>query len=84
MRWFELKDLIRLIRAMLGELTAATVAEPVYSAVAADTIAVAFVEGWRGEACHIAITDKSGKIAGYKIVDLFSSLPRRAMPMACW
>ncbi|OGK08321.1 MAG: hydrogenase [Candidatus Riflebacteria bacterium GWC2_50_8] len=69
MRWLELKDSIRLIRAMLTELTAATVAEPVRSHAVADSIAVALTEGWRGEVCHVAVTDNAGKIAGYKIVD---------------
>jgi Ni,Fe-hydrogenase III large subunit len=27
------------------------------------------VEGWRGEIVHVAITDESGKIAGYTVVD---------------
>ncbi len=36
---------------------------------AADNIAVALTEGWRGEICHIAITDNSGKLSQYKVVD---------------
>jgi Ni,Fe-hydrogenase III large subunit len=27
------------------------------------------VEGWRGEICHVAITDDQGRFAAYKIVD---------------
>jgi Ni,Fe-hydrogenase III large subunit len=34
-----------------------------------DTIAVSLVEGWRGEICHVAITDQSGRFKSYKIVD---------------
>jgi Ni,Fe-hydrogenase III large subunit len=34
-----------------------------------DSLAVALVEGWRGEICHIALTDASGRIGYYKIVD---------------
>jgi Ni,Fe-hydrogenase III large subunit len=26
-------------------------------------------EGWRGEICHVAITDDTGKFARYKITD---------------
>src|ERR1017187_3941657 len=37
--------------------------------IAADTLAVALVEGWRGEICHVALTDGAGKFRGYKIVD---------------
>lgn len=36
---------------------------------AADTLAVALVEGWRGEVCHVALTDAAGKFRRYKIVD---------------
>ena len=30
---------------------------------------VALVEGWRGEICHVALTDAAGRFARYKIVD---------------
>lgn len=33
------------------------------------TLAVALVEGWRGEVCHVALTDDAGRLRGYKIVD---------------
>jgi Ni,Fe-hydrogenase III large subunit len=32
-------------------------------------IAVALVEGWRGEICHVALTDADGRFAAYKVVD---------------
>jgi Ni,Fe-hydrogenase III large subunit len=32
-------------------------------------IAVSLVEGWRGEICHVAITDPEGQLAHYKMVD---------------
>ena len=31
--------------------------------------AISMVEGWRGEICHIAITDNNGNIAHYKVKD---------------
>ena len=37
--------------------------------MAADTLAVALVEGWRGETCHVALTDGAGRFRRYKIVD---------------
>jgi Ni,Fe-hydrogenase III large subunit len=37
--------------------------------LAADSLAVALVEGWRGEVCHVAITDGAGSLRRYKIVD---------------
>jgi Ni,Fe-hydrogenase III large subunit len=36
---------------------------------AGDTLAVALVEGWRGETCHVALTDAAGHFRHYKIVD---------------
>ena len=36
---------------------------------APDTLAVALVEGWRGEVCHVALTDGSGRFRRYKITD---------------
>lgn len=36
---------------------------------APDTLAVALVEGWRGEVCHVALTDATGRFRRYKIVD---------------
>ena len=32
-------------------------------------LCVSLVEGWRGEICHVAETDGSGRLAHYKIVD---------------
>lgn len=46
-----------------GELSA----EPMPPAP--DTLAVALVEGWRGEVCHVALTDASGRFKRYKIID---------------
>jgi Ni,Fe-hydrogenase III large subunit len=37
--------------------------------LAPDTLALALVEGWRGEVCHVALTDSAGRFRRYKIVD---------------
>lgn len=34
-----------------------------------NSLAITLVEGWRGEICHVAFTDKNGKIEQYKIKD---------------
>jgi len=39
------------------------------AAPAPDTLAVALVEGWRGEVCHVALTDAAGRFRRYKITD---------------
>ena len=38
-------------------------------AAAGDRLAVALVEGWRGEVCHVALTDAAGRFRRYKITD---------------
>lgn len=37
--------------------------------LAADSLAVSLVEGWRGEVCHVALTDATGRVARYKMID---------------
>lgn len=37
--------------------------------LAPDSLAVALVEGWRGELVHLALTDGAGRFARYKVVD---------------
>ncbi|MCX6868940.1 MAG: NADH-quinone oxidoreductase subunit C [Verrucomicrobia bacterium] len=39
------------------------------AAPAPDTLAVALVESWRGEVCHVALTDGAGRFRRYKITD---------------
>jgi Ni,Fe-hydrogenase III large subunit len=34
-----------------------------------DSFAISLTEGWRGEICHTAITDKNGELIHYKIKD---------------
>jgi Ni,Fe-hydrogenase III large subunit len=34
-----------------------------------DTLVVSLVEGWRGEVCHVALTDAAGRFRRYKIID---------------
>jgi Ni,Fe-hydrogenase III large subunit len=46
-----------------GELRAAP------AALGRDAVAVALVEGWRGEVCHVAVTDGGGRLRAYKVVD---------------
>jgi len=34
-----------------------------------EAMSVSLVEGWRGEICHVALTDSKGEFEHYKIVD---------------
>jgi Ni,Fe-hydrogenase III large subunit len=38
-------------------------------ALSPDRLAVSLVEGWRGEVCHVAVTDMEGRFTRYKVVD---------------
>ena len=43
---------------------------PDYNApLAPNSLSFSLVEGWRGEICHVAVTDSEGNIAKYKIKD---------------
>lgn len=40
-----------------------------FAALPPHTLAVAQVEGWRGEVCHVGLTDSQGRILVYKVID---------------
>ena len=49
---------------------AAPLPSPDYAPAARpDALAFGLVEGWRGEICHVALTDAQGALRGYKIKD---------------
>ncbi len=73
-------DLSRLA-ARTGARTAATPPAPP-SRLPARKLAVAQVEGWRGEICHLAVTDAEGELLACKIVDpSFHNWPGLALAM---
>jgi Ni,Fe-hydrogenase III large subunit/NADH:ubiquinone oxidoreductase subunit C len=44
--------------------------KPVYDyRLKPDSLAFSLTEGWRGEICHIAMTDENGRISHYKVKD---------------
>jgi Ni,Fe-hydrogenase III large subunit len=67
-RWLEIQRSVAFVKDQLHGLpdgpTRATV-----GALQPESLAVALVEGWRGEICHVALTDEQGRFARYKIVD---------------
>ncbi len=67
-RWLELQRSGQFLLEQLATPPDGPIAEPV-AAPAPDTLAVALVEGWRGEICHVALTDSAGKFRRYKITD---------------
>ena len=47
-----------------------TIEAPDYDApLMPEALSFSLVEGWRGEICHVALTDKEGAIAKYKVKD---------------
>ena len=58
------------IESLLASYTPSDIARPDYeAALAGESLAFSLVEGWRGEICHVAITDSKGDISTYKIKD---------------
>ena len=67
-RWLEVQRSIDFVREQLRSLPPGDVRSAV-GALAPDQIVVALAEGWRGELCHVALTDGAGRFERYKIVD---------------
>jgi Ni,Fe-hydrogenase III large subunit len=67
-RWLEIERSMEYVRAQLGELPRGPARREV-PAPRPGHFAVALVEGWRGELCHVALTDDLGRFAAYKVVD---------------
>ncbi len=70
-RWLEIQWSAAFIVDRLRNLPDGPVRhpQPPTMPLSADSIAVALVEGWRGEICHVAVTDAAGCFAAYKVVD---------------
>lgn len=67
-RWFEIQNSVQIIRTALPDMQSGA-ALPRLPDLAPDQIAVSLVEGWRGEICHVAITDEKGELKRYKVTD---------------
>jgi len=67
-RWLEIQRSGQFIMEQFDALPAGAVRTET-GPLAPESLAVALVEGWRGEICHVAITDKAGAFAQYKVVD---------------
>ena len=67
-RWLEIQRSADFVLTHLKQLPAGSVQATV-GALRPDHLAVALVEGWRGEICHVALTDVRGRFRCYKVVD---------------
>jgi Ni,Fe-hydrogenase III large subunit len=67
-RWLEIQRSYAFIREQLQTLPSGPIRRACNS-LRPDRLCVSLVEGWRGEVCHVAITNSEGRLASYKIVD---------------
>jgi Ni,Fe-hydrogenase III large subunit len=67
-RWLEIQQSMQFIREQIAAIPSGAPCVTV-GALCPDSFVVTLNEGWRGEVCHVAITDKQGRFARYKIVD---------------
>jgi Ni,Fe-hydrogenase III large subunit len=67
-RWLEIQRSAGFIREQLRALPDGPVRVPIRP-LFPEHLAVSMVEGWRGELCHVALTDDAGQLAHYKVVD---------------
>ena len=68
MRWQEIQNSVAFIQEQLAALSDGPIGVDVGS-LQPEQVAVSLVEGWRGEICHVALTDANSRFARYKIVD---------------
>jgi len=67
-RWLELQRSGDFLREQVCASPEGATFEPL-PAPRPDLFATALVEGWRGEVCHVALTDAQGRLRRYKITD---------------
>ncbi|HSJ96264.1 MAG TPA: hydrogenase [Myxococcota bacterium] len=67
-RWLEIERSIDFVRAQLAALPRGPCRRDCPAPRGA-MLAASLIEGWRGEVCHVAVTDASGRFASYKVVD---------------
>jgi Ni,Fe-hydrogenase III large subunit len=68
LRWLEIQRSGAFVREQFASMPDGPILSPA-GPLPADRLVVSLVEGWRGEICHVAITDANGRFAHYKIVD---------------
>jgi Ni,Fe-hydrogenase III large subunit len=67
-RWLEIQRSGAFLREQIPAAPEGPACDPL-GPIAPNTLAVSLVESWRGEVCHVALTDDAGKFRRYKIVD---------------
>jgi Ni,Fe-hydrogenase III large subunit len=67
-RWLEVQQSIQFIRDLLEALPGGNPLNAV-AELAPSSVIVSLNEGWRGEVCHVAVTDDRRRLKRYKVVD---------------
>jgi len=73
-RWLEIQRSIDFIQERLesmpeGGITAGGIPPGSIRVLPPLSFAASLIEGWRGEVCHVAVTDAEGRFARYKVTD---------------
>ncbi|MCX5734958.1 MAG: NADH-quinone oxidoreductase subunit C [candidate division NC10 bacterium] len=67
-RWLEIQRSAEFVRDQLRALPDGPIGARA-GELFPEQLAVTLVEGWRGEICHVALTDDHGRLLHYKVVD---------------
>jgi Ni,Fe-hydrogenase III large subunit len=67
-RWLEIQRSVTFVKELLAALPGGSLRREA-SGIGSSRVAVSLVEGWRGEICHVALTDAAGRFERYKVVD---------------
>ena len=67
-RWLEIQRSVTFVKELLAALPRGPLRRDA-SGIGSSRVAVSLVEGWRGEICHVALTDAGGRFERYKVID---------------
>lgn len=67
-RWLEIQRSLAFVGEQLDSLPEGAILEAT-GPLRPDAAVVALTEGWRGEICHVAASDRQGRFRHYKVVD---------------
>jgi Ni,Fe-hydrogenase III large subunit len=67
-RWLEVQRSIEFVEEQLEALPAGSIRSEI-KALSPNQLAISLIEGWRGELCHVALTDAAARFERYKVVD---------------
>lgn len=67
-RWLEVQHSLKLVGELLASLPAGEL-QGTIGPLQPSSLAVGLAEGFRGEVCHVTVTNERGELAAYKIVD---------------